>query len=82
MLSQRLRDVGTGRLPSLGKCSARERRLISLAASRPRSFIRLMGRWSSDVYEIYCRMSVEAALQVGTALSSATVTIAGSAKTW
>ena len=32
-----------------------------------------MGRWSSDVYEIYCRMSVEAALQVGTALSSAQV---------
>ena len=33
-----------------------------------------MGRWSSDVYEIYCRMSVQAALQVGRALSSAEVT--------
>jgi hypothetical protein len=31
----------------------------------------MMGRWSSDVYEIYCRMSLQAALQVGTALASA-----------
>jgi hypothetical protein len=32
----------------------------------------MMGRWSSDIYEIYCRMSLQAALQVGTALASAT----------
>ena len=32
-----------------------------------------MGRWSSDVYEIYCRMSVQSALSVGGAISSATV---------
>ena len=45
----------------------------ALAAGVPPALIRMMGRWSSDVYEIYCRMSVEAALQVGTALSSATM---------
>ena len=33
-----------------------------------------MGRWSSDVYEIYCRMSAQAAVRVGLALSSQTVT--------
>jgi hypothetical protein len=32
----------------------------------------MMERWSSDVYEIYCRMSLQAALQVGAALGSAT----------
>ena len=32
-----------------------------------------MGRWSSDVYEIYCRMSVQSALSVGGAISSAAV---------
>ena len=45
-----------------------------MAAGVPPSLIRLMGRWSSDVYEIYCRMSVEAALGVGTAICSASVT--------
>ena len=33
-----------------------------------------MGRWSSDVYEIYCRMSLEAAMGVGDSIASATVT--------
>ena len=33
-----------------------------------------MGRWSSDIYEIYCRMSEEAALGVGAAICSAVVT--------
>ena len=33
-----------------------------------------MGRWSSDVYEIYCRMSIEAAVRVGTAIGGADVT--------
>jgi hypothetical protein len=45
----------------------------ALAAGVPPALIRLMGRWSSDVYEIYCRMSVQAALQVGKAVASATV---------
>ena len=45
-----------------------------LAAGVAPQLIRLMGRWSSDVYEIYCRMSVESALAAGTALASATVT--------
>lgn len=45
----------------------------ALAAGVPPALIRLMGRWSSDVYEIYTRMSVEAALRVGTALSSTMV---------
>ena len=34
----------------------------ALAAGIPPSLIRLMGRWSSDVYEIYTRMSMQAAL--------------------
>ena len=45
-----------------------------LAAGVAPQMIRLMGRWSSDVYEIYCRMSVESALAAGVALASATVT--------
>ena len=43
----------------------------ALAAGVPPALIRLMGRWSSDVYEIYCRMSRQAALGVGRAISSA-----------
>ena len=46
----------------------------ALASGVPPQLIRLMGRWSSDIYEIYCRMSVEAALSVGEAISSADVT--------
>jgi hypothetical protein len=44
------------------------------AAGVPPSLIRLMGRWSSDVYEIYCRLSIESALGVGMAIASALVT--------
>ena len=46
----------------------------ALAAGVPPALIRIMGRWSSDVYEIYCRMSEEAALGVGRAIGSAAVT--------
>ena len=42
----------------------------ALAAGVPPALIRLMGRWSSDVYELYCRQSVEAALHVGSLLTS------------
>ena len=45
----------------------------ALAAGVPPQMIRLMGRWSSDVYEIYCRLSVQAALSVGKAICSAQV---------
>ena len=45
----------------------------ALAAGVPPERIRVMGRWSSDVYAIYCRMSVQAALQVSAAISSAVV---------
>ena len=45
----------------------------ALAAGVPPQLIRLMGRWSSDVYEIYCRMSREAALRVGRSLTSTAV---------
>ena len=45
----------------------------ALAAGVPPTLIRLLGRWSSDVYEIYCRMSEEAALRAGAALASASV---------
>ena len=46
----------------------------ALAAGVPPAVIRVMGRWSSDIYEIYTRMSVEAALGVGAAIGSASVT--------
>jgi hypothetical protein len=46
----------------------------ALAAGVQPNLIRLMGRWKSDVYELYCRMSVEAALGVGVAIASAAVT--------
>ena len=45
----------------------------ALAAGVAPSLIRLMGRWSSDVYEIYTRMSLQAALQVGRAVTSTEV---------
>ena len=45
----------------------------ALAAGVAPSLIRLMGRWSSDLYEIYTRMSLQAALQVGRALTSTEV---------
>ena len=45
----------------------------ALAAGVPPSLIRLMGRWSSDVYLLYCRMSEEAALGVGQSIAAATV---------
>ena len=31
----------------------------ALAAGVSPQLIRLMGRWSSDIYEIYCRMSID-----------------------
>ena len=37
----------------------------ALAAGVPPVVIRAMGRWSSDVYEIYCRASDEAVLRFG-----------------
>jgi hypothetical protein len=46
----------------------------ALAAGVSPQAIRLMGRWSSDIYEIYCRMSIESALGVGQAIASAFVT--------
>ena len=46
----------------------------ALAAGVPPALIRLMGRWSSDIYEIYTRMSLEAALKVGRAIASTRVT--------
>ena len=45
----------------------------ALAAGVHPNLIRLMGRWKSDVYELYCRMSIEAALGVGEAIASAAV---------
>ena len=43
----------------------------ALAAGVPPQLIRMMGRWSSDVYEIYCRMSLQSALRVGVTITSA-----------
>jgi hypothetical protein len=49
------------------------------AAGVPPNLIRLMGRWSSDVYAVYCRMSIESALGVGQAIASAMVTASSEA---
>lgn len=46
----------------------------ALAAGVSPQMIRLMGRWSSDVYELYCRMSLQSAVGIGRAISSAMVT--------
>jgi hypothetical protein len=46
----------------------------ALAAGVSPQLIRLVGRWSSNIYEIYCRMSVQAALRAGVSISSADVT--------
>ena len=43
----------------------------ALASGVPPQLIRLMGRWSSDVYELYCRMSLQSALRVGVTITSA-----------
>ena len=45
----------------------------ALAAGVSPSLIRLLGRWSSDVYEIYTRMSLQSALSVGRAITSTEV---------
>jgi hypothetical protein len=45
----------------------------ALAMEVPPQTIRLLGRWSSDIYTIYCRMSVQTALAAGTAIASAEV---------
>lgn len=45
----------------------------ALAAGVPPQLIRLLGRWSSDIYQIYCRMSSQAAIQAGQQLCSADV---------
>ena len=45
----------------------------ALASGVSPQLIRLMGRWSSDVYELYCRMSAQAAARVGVAVTSADV---------
>ena len=44
-----------------------------MAAGVPPALIRLMGRWSSDVYEVYCRLSSQAALRVGGSIAAAEV---------
>ena len=45
----------------------------ALAAGIQPSLIRLMGRWDSSIYEIYCRMSLQSALHVGQAVTSTAV---------
>ena len=45
----------------------------ALAQNVSPALIRLMGRWSSDVYEIYCRMSQQSAVHVGKLIATAHV---------
>ena len=42
----------------------------ALAADVPPEVIRMMGRWDSQIYEIYCRMSRQSALRVGAVIAS------------
>ena len=64
---------GCGRDPALyGAHSLRiGAATAALASGVPPQLIRLMGRWSSDVYELYCRMSLQSALRVGVTITSA-----------
>ena len=41
-----------------------------MAAGVSPEAIRVMGRWDSDVYRIYCRRSRQVALQLGTVIAS------------
>ena len=41
-----------------------------LAAGVPPAVIQIMGRWDSEVYKIYCRMSGEAARRMGAVVAS------------
>ena len=43
----------------------------ALSKGVPAMVIRAMGRWSSEIYEIYCRASDEAVLRFGAAIASA-----------
>ena len=49
----------------------------ALAVGVSPQLIRLMGRWSSDIYEIYCRRSMQSVVAVGRALAAAIVTPEG-----
>ena len=42
----------------------------ALASGMDPSLIRMMGRWSSDIYEIYCRMCKQTAVRVGVTIGS------------
>jgi hypothetical protein len=78
---RQLRDAVKGMMAAIGldpaRFGAHSLRIggatAALAAGVSPSLIRIMGRWSSDVYEIYCRMSEESALGVGRAIASASV---------
>ena len=41
-----------------------------MAAGVPPETIRITGRWDSEVYAIYCRISRQAALRLGVAAAS------------
>ena len=43
----------------------------AMAAGVPPHYIKAMGRWSSDIYEIYCRVSDAAVVRFGGAIASA-----------
>ena len=44
--------------------------MAALAAGIQPTLIRVLGRWSSDIYEIYCRLSLEAAAGMGALIGS------------
>ena len=43
----------------------------AMAAGVPPAYIKMMGRWSSEIYAIYCRLSNVAVINFGSAISSA-----------
>jgi hypothetical protein len=76
-----VRDLVKGVMEAVGKLpqhyGAHSLRIggatAALAAGVPPQLIRLLGRWSSDVYQIYCRMSSQAAITAGQQLASSDV---------
>ena len=64
----RLRTEGVDPKPKLAELLALV--TAALAAGIDPNVIRMMGRWSSDIYQIYCRMSRATALDVSVKIGS------------
>ena len=76
--TRRVRSVVRGLMESVGEApleyGAHSLRIggatAALAAGVPPHYIKAMGRWCSEIYEIYCRLSDAAVVRFGTAIAS------------